>query len=576
MYCVHLQSRINFLSISIVKTRFIEMETKIKLLVGLIAICCLNGWGQKLADEPNNVQEITIKKQIVVDEIENQIKDVPFAAVRVFVRSKIAAWLWKDGKDETGRAEPIAVKVVDELYEKKNEIPGVYFSTIKSDIFALLETNSKDTAKSLSKKYNLNSEDELNDAHSLLDKKDGEKLVAEKILKSLVNPSEFNIDVALLLDKLQTRKSPEVSRILAAIITLEESGKSRFSTEFLSSIVHNFRDSSVSDNLRVKFFNIVLNKARNAANLFDSNIESASHLLNNAIPDIAVKTPNLLAEARALQLALNARLSKSASEARERENRIKESPDELSALISEAEKAEDEGVKYLLYVRAAKLSLKRQKFGLAVDLAGKTIEETKAIPKTFREQWYDQFLREVVQSALKKDDVDSAKYAVKKMVDKLSMADALIATAKFYSGKKDMFSAIDAFDEALKLTEKVENSNLKIYTLFRLISSIQEIDKTRITEATAKTAKVIDKIPTLAIDDKPETKNYENYVTSVMATNHNLLPVISKLAKDDINKARDFANRINKREIKIIADFALLVESFNAENKSAKAKAMSK
>ncbi len=552
------------------------METKIKLLIFLIVICCLNGWGQKLSDEPNNAQEITIKKQIVVDEIESQIKDVPFVAVRVFVRSKIVDWLWKDGKDETGRAEPIAVKLVDELYEKKNEIPSVYFSTIKSDIFALLETNSKDTAKILSKKYNLNAEDELNDAHSLLNKKDGEKLVAEKILRSLVNPSEFNIDVALLLDKLQTRKSPEVTRILAAIIALEESGKSNFSNQFLSSIVHNFRDSSISDSLRGRFFNIILNKARNAVNSSDSNIESAYYLLTNVIPDITIKSPNLLAEAGALQMALNARLSKSANEARERESRIKESPDELSALISEAEKAEDEGIKYLLYVRAAKLSLKLQKFGLAVDLAEKTIEETKAIPKTFREKWYDQFLREVASAALKKDNVDSARRAIKKMIDKLSMADSLITAAKFYSEKKDTISAIDAFDEALKLTEKVENNNLKIYTLFRLISTIQEIDKTRISEVTAKTAKVIDQIPTLAIDDKPETKNYENYVTSVMVINHNLLPVISKLAKEDINEATDFANRINRKEIKIIASYALLVESFKAGSKLTKTKAMSK
>lgn len=552
------------------------METKIKLLVVLIVICCLDSWGQKSTNEPkSNAQEITIKKHIVVDEIENQIKDVPFAAVRVFVRSKIAAWLWKDGKDETGRAEPLAVKVIDELYEKKNEIPGVYFSTIKSDIFALLEVNSKDTAKSLSKKYNLSSEDELNNAYSLLDRKDGEKLVAEKILKALINQTEFNIDVALLLDELQTRKSPEVARILAAILALEESGKSNLSTRFLSSIAHNFRDSSVSDNLRVRFHNLVLNKARNAANFSDSNIEPAYYLLSNAIPDIAIKSPNLLAEARALQQALNTKLSKSASEAKERENRIKESPDELSALISEAEKAEDEGVNYLLYVRAAILSLKRQKFGLAVELAEKTIgEETKAIPKTFREQWYNQFLREVVQAALKKDEVDSARYAIKKMVDKLSMADSLLATAEFYSEKKDKLSAVDAFDEALKLMEKVENSNLKIYTLFRLISAIQAIDKTRIAEVTAKTAKVIDEIPTLAIDDKPETKNYENYVTSVMVTNHNLLSVISKLAKEDVNEARDFANRINRKEIRIIADLALLVESFKAESKLAKATTM--
>jgi hypothetical protein len=158
------------------------------------------------------------------------------------------------------------------------------------------------------------------------------------------------------------------------------------------------------------------------------------------------------------------------------------------------------------------------------------------------------------------------------MVDKLSKADSLLALAKYYSGKKDTFSAIDAFDEALNLTKKVENGNLKTYTLFRLISAIQKIDKTRIAEVTAETAKVINSIPTLTVDDKPGTKNYENYVNFVMATNYNLLPVIIALAKEDMNEAINFANRIGKKEIKIASDFALSVESLKAESKLADAK----
>lgn len=550
------------------------MKTKIKLSFVLILLCCLSGSGQKPPGEQKNFnQEITLKKQIAVDDLENQAKDIPFAAVRVFLRGKIAEWLWKNGKDETGRAESLAVKAIDELYEKKSEIPNPYFSSIKSDIFALLETNSKDAAKRLSEKYGFTYADELSNAHSLLDKQGGEKLVAEKILKSLANESEINWDAALLLDKLQMRKSPEAARILTAIIALEESGKSRFSAAALYSIVHNFRDSSVSSDLQKRFFYVVLNKARDAVNYANSNVEIAYNLLRALMTEIRIKASELLTEASGLELALSAKMSKKANELKEREKRIAESSDKLGALISEAEKAEDEGEKFLLYVRAAKSSLEQQKFSLAVELAEKTIAgDTKAIPKTFREQSYDQFLREVVRAALKTDEVDSARYAVKKMIDKLSMADSLLALAKYYSEKKDTFSAIDAFDEALSLTKKVENGNLKTYTLFRLISAIQKIDKTRITEVTTETAKVINSIPTLAVDDKPGTKNYENYVNSVMATNYNLLPVVTMLAREDKNKAIDFAIRIGKKEIKIFADFALLVESLKVDRKLAGAK----
>jgi hypothetical protein len=57
-----------------------------------------------------------------------------------------------------------------------------------------------------------------------------------------------------------------------------------------------------------------------------------------------------------------------------------------------------------------------------------------------------------------------------------------------------------------------------------------------------------------------------------MVTNYNLFPVITALAKEDTNEAIDFANRIGKKEVKIVADFALSVESLKAESKLTDAK----
>jgi hypothetical protein len=38
-------------------------------------------------------------KQIAVDSIENQLKDVPFAAIRVYVRCSVVKWL-RQGQSE--------------------------------------------------------------------------------------------------------------------------------------------------------------------------------------------------------------------------------------------------------------------------------------------------------------------------------------------------------------------------------------------------------------------------------------------------------------------------------------------
>jgi hypothetical protein len=549
------------------------MKTQAKLLVMLIVFCCLTSWGQKPANKvKSNLQETTIKKQIIVDDLENQVRDISFAAVRVFVRYKLAAWLWKDGKDETGRADQLAVKAIDELYEKKTEIPSLYANTLKPDVFALLEVNAKDTAKKLREKYDFSSEDELVNAQSLLNKKDGEKLATEKILKSLSNQTELSSTTTFLIDQLQSRKSPELLRILTAILNLEETSKSNLSTDSLFLIVYCFRDSIVPNDLRLRFFKIVISKARNAVQFPDSNVQSAYRLLNSVMPDIPANAPNLLTEANALQSVLRARISQTESEAQEIFKRIEDSADKLSALISEAEKTEDEALKYRLLVMAAELALNEKKFRHAVDLAGETIDvkEPKAIANTFRRGWHDQFLGDVVQKTLKENDVDSVKYITKKIIDKLSRAEALRKTAIYYFEKQDLVSAIDAFDESLKLTTNADDDIKRMYVLFNLVSTAQKIDKNRISEVTVRTAKAIDAIPTLDIEDKPGTEKYNKYVADIMRTNWNLLPVINNLARENPNEAIDFVNRINKKEVKIIANLALSVASFNVEYKTDK------
>ncbi len=63
------------------------------------------------------------------------------------------------------------------------------------------------------------------------------------------------------------------------------------------------------------------------------------------------------------------------------------------------------------------------------------------------------------------------------------------------------------------------------------------------------------------MEDKPQTENYKNYVTSVMIINWNLLPALTNLIKENRSEATNLANSITKKEIKIIADYALMTNS---------------
>jgi len=92
---------------------------KKSLLIILISFCCIDCIGQQVQKNKTETQQLAIRKQVVINDLENQVKDLSVISVRVFMRFKMASWLWRDGKDETEEAERLTVKAIDELYEKK-------------------------------------------------------------------------------------------------------------------------------------------------------------------------------------------------------------------------------------------------------------------------------------------------------------------------------------------------------------------------------------------------------------------------------------------------------------------------
>lgn len=509
-----------------------------------------------------------LKKQILVDDLDTQAKNVSLVAVRVFVRTKLAEWLWRNGKDETGRAELIAVKAAEELYEKKNEVPNAIF--LSAELFALLELNAKDAAKKLRAKYKIEDAEDLSNASSLLSKEGGDKIVAAKIKKALQSGSNLD-QIHFLIYELRDKKSPEFLSVLFEIINVEETGRNNFTPLSLFWVIDYYRGATVPIDLKIRFYRIVTGKARNALQNSDTSGSTLADILLSAIlPDINANAPELAAEAMALNTVLSAKTSQSDKELQERNKRIEESADRLDALISEAEKAESKNEKHDLYISAALLATKREKFRLAVDMYEKALENmtiTDASKPAFNNSYYDQQLGEIVQAALKKNDVDSARYTTKKIIGDLYKAGALRRTAVYFIENKDSGSALNAYDEALKLAVKAEDGRFRFYTLFQLISAAQKIDADRVAEVTTATAKAIDNLPTLNPEDKPETENFKNYVSTIMAINVNVNSVMRELSKKNKSEATDFAIRINLREVKIVADLVLTINAFEPDKK---------
>ncbi|HMQ02918.1 MAG TPA: hypothetical protein PKD26_03305 [Pyrinomonadaceae bacterium] len=85
-------------------------------------------------------------------------------------------------------------------------------------------------------------------------------------------------------------------------------------------------------------------------------------------------------------------------------------------------------------------------------------------------------------------------------------------------------------------------------------------------------AKKINTIPSLNPEDKPDTPNYSDYVTKVMLINSNLVPALTSLAKENRNAATDLADRIERKEVRVIANYILLADSINISKETKKGK----
>lgn len=530
----------------------------------LIPMCCVICFGQK-PQKKNDVdlQQKLINKKNLIGNFEYQIKDVPYAVVRSYIRSKIAEWLWQNGKDDTGMADDIAVRSLEEIYERKNEIPDIYFSSIQTDILSLLEKNSPATAKKIKEKYKIGEDESLDSAYSLLDSKDGDKKVSEKLNSFLNNQKELSPVAADLIQELSARKSPHLVTVLSQIVLLEESGISGFSPDTLFFIINAFRNSVVPNDLRVRFYNIVIRKGKESAATNDIDLQIVYELLYAISGDISKNAPDLLSESASVLAALTARVNSLSRENNEIYEKIESSSDRISAMISAAESTENEFLKKDLYKNASLLALKKKKFKLAVDLsekslAGENLDDEK---NKFSFRWHDHFLGDVSDQSLRSDDTDSSKYASDKITDKLIHAEVLKKKSLYFFDKQNTVNAVDTLDEATVLTDKTDNSALKIKMLLRLIPVFQKVNKIQTGYIVGRASKAINSLPTLNIDDKPETENYKKYVTSIMIININLLSCLDLLIKENKAESLYLADIIDRREIKIIADYVVLKEA---------------
>jgi hypothetical protein len=548
------------------------MWIKVILILVFTGFCSLVCAAQKTDIKTTNQQRITLAKQSAIDNFEVEVQNIPYVEIRSFIRYQTASWLWQNGSDDTGYASSLSVKAFDESFEAEN---GIAESAVLPDtcskILALLELHSPANKKKLVEKYRLDRNADLESALSSPGEKNNDKLIADKLIGAFQTGDDFPPQAGPLIDELTARNSPELPRVLRALISAAERENS--SAESLFELIDTFRNPLVPEDLRNRFYLLSVKKGYEALGRDESDLNSAYSLIYAISDDISPASTSLFAQVNILRSALGAHIKQKDREYEEAFERIGKSKDKLEATISEAKAAENRTLKEDLYMDAVNLALKAEKadnLQIGLDLIESLMElrsSDNAKDSKNYDRWYDQCFSLIALQALKENNLEINKIAAGKINDKLTRAEILRKTAIYLFENKRFSSASELLKEALKITGETENNPRKIGVLLRFISTCQKVDKDQVFNLTLMAVKAMDSFSLPDIKDMPESERDKKYADSVLAIDTNLLSAFNELLKENRNGAVDFSNRINKKEFKVVTSYAFLTDNLGSLKK---------
>ncbi len=542
------------------------MLARTVVFVALFIFFVANCIAQSVLSSDEREAQRRVQKIMLVNDLENRVREVTLAAPRVLARYRAAEWLWSAKEDDIERAEDFAVAAIEDLYKNRLEVPSPYFSTLSSQLFALLDRYSPETSQRLKAKHKVDAYQEDSIQFQLLNQPGGEKAAVDATIRALYSISATDTNLPVILLRLKQRNSPELFRLLDTLIAVEERNPGRLELNTLVLVSPYYDDVNIQSGSAARFGRIVLRRTQIASQLPFADFDAWLDLLNRNSSLITRRLRDRVPEVEVLRAVLASRISQKSRAERERNERIRNSIDPLGALIEEADNVDDPIVKYELYQRAVGLALDQGLFRKAADLAlelGKVDLSTLSILANVQKAIVGQLLERIAKTALKVGDDVSAIYAVERQMEDERKAEGELSIANYYVENQRLDRAREVSINAQKTIAKIESLPRRASFYIKLIPISQKIDPTGVYEVNALAARSINMIPSLNVEDKAETENFKKHVAGLMIVNWNLLPILVNYAKSDNNGASDFVGRIEKKEVKLVAELLISIQNFD-------------
>jgi hypothetical protein len=437
------------------------------------------------------------------------------------------------------------------LNEHRSELVPLYADSFREDLLALLEVHAPDLAA----RYRAGSDttekvkpaNPYDVAYSMLRTKGQAALAVQTFTRALNGGEVPTMTMSYFLSELQRQQPLLVPQVLSDILSQQEQRPKTLSVEVLFWLLEPFVWQNNRDDIKRRFLEVTVAATAESYQWSDlGQLTDAFNLLRVTVPLTQKLVPALYPQAAAQLATVRARLPNETVERSAIAERIRQSEDKLSQLITEANSASSPSLKDDLLIQAAQLALTQGKPQLAFELAMSLSSDEKS------KAWREQFLSELVRGAVEKKDAKLGLAIVPKIEMPLARSEALQRLALLFFNLKDLWKAKELFVESLKLIRGSDNTPEKAIALLKSLRVVARVDQAMVPDLADESIKALNALQFPSQNDKSQPEPTQR---ALMAVVWNTMPSFEALVQWDELGALNFIEKIKPVELRTVAGF---------------------
>ena len=486
----------------------------------------------------------------LIEDLPAQIKKVDDATVRIFLQLRLATFHWSELSEYSrDRARELTLSGLQDLNEHRSDLTPLYADSFREDLLALLEVHAPDLAARYRADPDTTAKvtpgNPYDVAYSMLRTKGQAALAVQTFTRALIAGEAPTMTISYFLSELQRQQPSLMPQVLSDILSQQERRPGTLSVEILFWLLEPYVWQNNRDDIKRRFLSVTVAATAESYQWSDSaKLTTAFNLLRVTVPLTQKLVPGIYPQAAAQLATVRARLPNETVERSAIAERIRQSEDTLSQMITEANSASSPSLKNDLLIQAAQFALTRGKLQLSFDLAMSVSSDENS------KAWQQQFLSELVRSAVENKNAKLGLTVAAKIEMPLARAEALQRLSVLFFNLKDTWKAKESLVESLKLIRTADNKPEKTIALLKSLRVVVRVDQAMVPDVAEESIKALNALQFPLPNEKPQSESKRN---ALMAVVWNTMPSFEALVLWDELGALNFVEKIQRTELRTVA-----------------------